>query len=98
MSSFFYIFAVQVQTDGYRIIHLTNCFHSYLFDRLHKPKPAAKPGPKSYTESETFENVDDEIMAELEELMGPATTEGGSPIGVPKSGEYRRFCINSDGP
>ena len=54
--------------------------------RLHKPKPASKPGPKSYTESETSENVDDEIMAELEELMGPATTEGGSPIGVPKSG------------
>ena len=58
---------------------------------MHKPKPAAKPGPKSYTESETSENVDDEIMAELEELMGPATTEGGSPIGMPKSGWLDEF-------
>ena len=30
-------------------------------------------------------------MAELEELMGPATTEGGSPIGMPKSGWLDEF-------
>ena len=38
------------------------------------------------SESEASENIDDEIMAELEELMGP-DTEGGSPLGVGKIGE-----------
>ena len=53
--------------------------------RLHKAKP--KEGPKSVaSESEASENIDDEIMAELEELMGP-DIEGGSPLGVGKIGE-----------
>ena len=65
---------------------------TYCLSRLHKAKP--KEGPKSIaSESETSENIDDEIMAELEELMGP-DMEGGSAVG--KIGEnFAVLCDDS---